>query len=368
MKRGILLFLPICLFAGIDDRLDELEKQMSEIAALTPEGTYGTEMRSANPEVQGLGWFVSGEILYWHAKIGGSDYAISAGGPKSPVLTPIEGTTKENDFGWDLGGRLGIGVFLPHDDWDLLVNFTYYRNHDTSSSHKLDPSYLLSTVGVFGGAFDRAKSTYELSYLNLDLELGRNYFMSQNLSLRPYIGVKASRLHMEQKVKYHFSPLELVGELVGEFYRVHNRSDFDGIGPRVGIKGNWFLGYGFRFFNECSFSLLYSFFEVREKEKASPNASVSNINVHLKADKHSFTPFAQIYSGLGWGGYIYEEKAYLTFKFGYEVLYFWRSNQMLSSDDFTFSGATPFSTRLEYKRYSEDLSFYGITGQVRLDF
>jgi hypothetical protein len=169
-------------------------------------------------------------------------------------------------------------------------------------------------------------------------------------------------------VKYQFSPLERGGELVGEFYRIHSRCDFDGVGPRMGIQGTWFLGYGFRFLNEVSAALLYSHYDIREKEKASPGASTNNVNVRIKANKHNFTPVMQLFGGLAWGRYIYEEKAYLTLKFGYEVLYFWRSNQNLTSDNFSFTPNPPFFIRLEYKRLAEDVTFYGINIQAQLNF
>lgn len=48
------------------------------------------------------------------------------------------------------------------------------------------------------------------------------------------------------------------------------------------------------------------------------------------------------------------------------MLYFWRENQCLEADDWNFSPL--LNVRLNYKRFAEDLSFYGITFRMRLDF
>ncbi|MCB1073887.1 MAG: MOMP family protein, partial [Chlamydiia bacterium] len=63
------------------------------------------------------------------------------------------------------------------------------------------------------------------------------------------------------------------------------------------------------------------------------------------------------------------EKQHLGFKLGYEVQYYWRVNQITKGDEFTFNvGQNQIQTRLAFEKASEDLMFYGITGEVRLDF
>ena len=66
---------------------------------------------------------------------------------------PISGTIKSNSFGWEWGGRFGVGVIIPHDHWDFYLNFTYYRNHDSDGTQKSPPSFLVSQVGLFRWSF-----------------------------------------------------------------------------------------------------------------------------------------------------------------------------------------------------------------------
>ena len=366
---GLLTLCILPLFAGLGDRVEELEKQMSEVGSINAMGEFGTEMRAAQPEVDGVRWYITGELLYWQAKIGGSEYTLSVGESNEVLSPPIKGTIKSNTFGWDIGGRLGVGLNLPHDSWDLFLNFTYYENHNTTSSTKPFPSLLLSQVGFFGGTFDKAKSTYDLTYLNLDLEFGRKFFISENLSVKTHVGVKGTRMLQENKVKLNFGPTQAGGTLLGEFYRVYNRCDFNGIGPRIGFEGNWHIGYGYRLINESSFSLLYSYFDVTDKERNSPGSTNTNANISLKGKFRRFIPYAQIFLGLGWGDYVHNDKYYFTLKAGYEVLYFWRENQCVEANDWNFVNNGGSNTnRFSYKQFAEDLSFYGITVKARLDF
>lgn len=63
--------------------------------------------------------------------------------------------------------------------------------------------------------------------------------------------------------------------------------------------------------------------------------------------------------GLRYDTYLHNDKHHIGIGLGFEGQYWWRQNQMLKIDDFD---------ELKYERYSEDLAFYGITGDIRFDF
>ncbi|WP_420421641.1 Lpg1974 family pore-forming outer membrane protein [Simkania sp.] len=298
--------------------------------------------------------------------MGGTEYAATKNFPVNQL--PQKGRVKDHDLSWDWGFRAGVGGKVPHDNWDLYFNFTYFHNNDTTGTRKIPPATVFALAGFFGGNFQHAKSNFHLLYLNLDLELGRNYFISRRLSLHPHMGVKAMRMHLREKVKFLFSPFQQQGQLVGEFYKTASRSDSDGIGPRVGVQGSWFLADGFRLFSELSGALLYEYDEVTQREKSSPNASDDITNIRLIGNKHHFTSFFQMYSSLSYGRYFHHDRVYLLVKLGYEVQYYFRQNQMLNPNNFLFGANNPRPLRLDYDRKGEDVSFYGITFSARLDF
>ena len=173
-----------------------------------------------------------------------------------------------------------------------------YQNHDGDSCFKDLPAFLVSHVGFFWGAFEKAKSNIDLSYMNLDLEMERKFFVSRLLTVRPHVGLKGIRMRQEHKVKFDFSSLALEGNIIGEYYRVYNRCDFDGLGPRLGMQGTLFIGHGFQLEGGFSGSLLYFYFDGIEKEKISPNASSVNMDGYSpKGEDETFCP---VYSNVSW--------------------------------------------------------------------
>ncbi|MCB1115116.1 MAG: hypothetical protein KDK71_01495 [Chlamydiia bacterium] len=351
----------------MSERIEKLEQEMKEIGTENAFGSFGLKMVTAQPTGKEISWYLTSELLYWDARLGGTDYVFSTGEGMQLPNPPIRGKVKSNSFGWEMGGRFGIGKILSHDKWDAFFNFTYYQNHDGDSCFKYPPAYLVSQVGFFGGAFERAKSIIDLSYMNLDFELGRKYFLSRLLAIRPHFGIKGTRIFQEQKVKLEFSTFELEGDMVGEYYRVYNRCDFDGLGPRFGVQGSLHIGHGFQLNGEISGAILYCFFDGVEKEKTSPNASSVNSNIRLKGKIHRLIPFSQAFLGMSWSDYFHKENCYISFKLGYEVLYFWRENQSLSPYNWEFTDSSS-STRLNFDRFAEDISFFGLTFKARLDF
>ncbi|MCB1116051.1 MAG: MOMP family protein, partial [Chlamydiia bacterium] len=90
----------------------------------------------------------------------------------------------------------------------------------------------------------------------------------------------------------------------------------------------------------------------------------------LKGDKHLFCPQVAFFGGLMWGTHLHlkNKDQYLEIGAGYETEYFWRINQTLNySDSYPPMTATG-PVRIDYKRTSEDVSFYGLTFKARLDF
>ena len=75
-----------------------------------------------------------------------------------------------------------------------------------------------------------------------------------------------------------------------------------------------------------------------------------------------------MFLGLGWERYINDEKQHLGLKLGYEVQYYWRVNQIHQPEDFLLDSSQNGSIGFKFQKQAEDLMFYGITGEIRLDF
>jgi hypothetical protein len=71
--------------------------------------------------------------------------------------------------------------------------------------------------------------------------------------------------------------------------------------------------------------------------------------------------------GLQYDTYFWEDTKHLRLRFSYESQYWWRVNQALETTAMNNFGGDLFGYE-KYKPISEDLSFYGYTFEIRIDF
>lgn len=352
----------VSLFAGpdMDTRLQHLENQMKQVRTETATGTFGAKTATARPEVDGSGAFITIDALLWHGKVGGSEYAYTDDSPNGAF--PLQGKTKETDFDWTWGFRVGLGYNFEHDGWDAYLNYTYWYAADGSKINSGangsviplvgNPALVAHELGAELTFCDQATSNFKFHYDNLDLELGRNYFVSRSLAFRPFFSIRNSWINLTQVVQFSGG-----AQLDGNMLKVRNDNDFWGIGPRAGVNSNWCLSNGFSVFGNVSGSLLWGYYEVTHEENVSTNLQGNGIRI--KGNMHRFSPNAQLVLGLAYNKYIYNDKQHIGISLGWENVYYWRVNQSLVLTDFASN---------KYDRVSEDVSMHGVTLEVRWDF
>jgi len=356
----------------IEERLSELEQQMEEVGTTNPEGTFGAGFTNAGTEGQN-GWYLMVEPLYWHAKVGATEYAYTDRDRQSDLgsilLPPLNGRVKDQGFGWEWGLRLGLGRYFSHDDWDVKLTYTWYQADDSTSVFKREPSSVISLRIADIAPFSHAKSHYDLNYNNVNVELGREYFMSSKVSVRPQIGVKSSWIYEKQQVHYTLPQIpDFDGS--GHIVKVKDKDILWGIGPRMGVMVNGYIGDGFSLYASLDGALLYSYSRASYVMHADANATTigDDFRIHLRSKSHLFMPNVQAMLGIIWETYINEKRQHITLGAGYEAEYFWRANQALMVDDtFAPNFVTP-AKRFAVERASEDVMFYGLTLKARLDF
>lgn len=367
-----LITLSCSLFADSESRLQTLEKEMQEISARNPQETLGASFVTARPDVIDSNWYIAFDITYWHTKMGGTEYAYSVDRFDPANSLPVNGDVKHQDFSWEVGVKAGLGYKTPHDNWDIFARYTWFNTDTSNSSFKHAPSALISLTWwqSFELVASHVKSHFELNYDNVELELARSYFISRQISFRPHFGLKSAWMTFHRTVTSTASGLSPAhGTQVGLDYKSKDHENFWGVGPRAGVDSKWYLGYGFNIFGDVAASILYGYFDTVHKDIYPPSFLEPFIE-DGKADKikhkfHRFIPFLQMALGLEWNTDLNDHKQHLGLKLGYEVQYYWRINQFYTVEDRVFSGA---SNALQFEKESEDVMFYGITGEIRLDF
>ncbi len=331
----------------LNSRVAILEAQMNEISVRTVHENRGAKTASASPQISGEEWFFTGDLLWWQANEGGMDYAqIFNSFPATASFAPVE--NRVLTFKWDYGFRAGIGKTFQHDKWDLYTNFTWFQTENSQATSLHEGVFITPLRSVPLVLASQVKIHWEIDFYTLDLNLGRNYFVSPKLAFHPYLGLKGAVIDQHVNTHSHF--------ISGPLLKAKDKNDFWGIGPSMGLEGKWFLDYGFHLFSSLGGAILWGDFTVRHKE-IFPSFDV--VRNKLDLGLHQIVPMTQFQLGLGYETNLYHNRYHLGIGARYEIQYWWNQNQMPYFSFFSLE---------RFQRYAEDLSLQGITADVRFDF
>src|SRR5579872_3611586 len=231
--------------------------------------------RNVTPSARGCpgncGLYLTAEFLYWQGTE--TDLWIAFQDTLFTSTANRAGRYQRFGFDWEPGFRVGLGWNVPYDGWDLCAKYTWYLNN--SSSTFTSPISLpvgINTVFGFTNSvitgtgpvlYSRVKGNWRMNYDIFDLELGRAFFVSRGLSLRPYAGARGGWINRQTDVNYSDGLVVLSGggftpntPAIGTTYS--GKVNFWGIGPRIGFEGDWGFFSHFFLFNDISASILYA--------------------------------------------------------------------------------------------------------------
>ncbi|MCB1110556.1 MAG: hypothetical protein KDK64_06200 [Chlamydiia bacterium] len=329
---------------------------------------------------------VDAEFLYWFSNISNLSYAVEGeasliGESGNPVLAgrttfvPIK--NRQLDRSWDPGSRIGLGLVMDHDGWDVYSDWTYFYNSETASRSVppfSNPNFAFGgnnqTPGVKalrspwfltpnGDFFNHIQSKWAVLFNQIDLELGRNYLISKYLSLRPYAGVRGYWTRMHFSVKGSRPFLGDTSELRSSSrYRQKNW----GVGFLAGLDTNWFFTVQWSLFADASAALTYGKWWVKrassERERDTTGV-IRNLRVNTRDINYGIQPFVDLVAGLRW------QNAYTNFRLlfdaGWEFHYLVDINQMFRGTGETIANSDLLST-------NGNLTLSGIRIRGRVEF
>jgi len=299
----------------------------------------------------GVNVIANAEFLYLYAKMSKFFYGVNIAAevrrvfPASQITAWLPKKTKTFDTHWDPGMRLGLGVEFAHDGWDLYSTWTYFYNSATASDSvptlefpftfagSLTPGTkaLLSkwTFNSVDGERQLTKIKTKWSYQQnvFDLELGRQFWISHFLSLRPFFGLRGYNNHVRFDLKgisemIENSPVDIV------FVDIHPTQKFTqwGVGPLMGLNTAWYMAKEWSLVADISGALTYGNYETRRKNRIFE----SDFDASPTIDLYSWTntqsdsvmqAIFDLYLGLRWERLFYGEKHKLSIDAGWEMHY-----------------------------------------------
>jgi len=321
--------------------------------------------------------FFDGEILYWKPDQEGMTYCLVTDELTDVILGP-NSSERDQHTNWHPGFRVGTGFRFAQQHGDVSVYWTHFQH--TMTGFTVTDDLILGTklflgdfapIGLFahlgGGGVLRlgasgasggvASSQWKLRLNLIECDFGFQICFDNRFSLHPYLGVKGGWINQQQLVRYDhfFDPNNNL------FFNttILSKNNFSGVGPELGIDGNFSIGYGFGLMGLFSGAFLYG-------------SADSPVDYHIENDpivfpfpdfsvdyqQQQFVPAIQAQIGLNWGKECFE---YFLFylNIAYEVQYFWNTwrNQ----------GAAIQSIAVPDSGYG-NLMLHGVTGEVQFAF
>lgn len=334
--------------SDLETRVQELEKKMDTISTVTPEGLLGLRPAPARAEPNGNGWFLSVDALYWQTKVDGIQYA-TTNDQVSEEFVHRNGTVREPTFDWAFGVKAGIGYNFFYDGWEMNAEYTYFQNKGSDRYHVAPPSgiYPIDESLLALSASDphalldheiaefatSSVSDVEVTLNNLVYVIGKDFYVSKKLSVRPNVGLQAAWISRSQDSRYfaggtyftHTYPSGHtvdVGGLGSDTLYVSKENKTTGLGPTVGIDTLWYLGNRFSFYTNMRGSLLFGYIRYTDHDtfSGSQNAYLTRTSIHR------IIPTGDIALGLCYDKYIMDETQHIHFALGYEIQQFWSDN------------------------------------------
>ena len=323
------------------------------------------------------------EFLCWFSNISNLSYAMEGeavsvtGVPNDMRSTFVPMKKLQFDRSWDPGSRIGLGLVMDHDGWDVYADWTYFYNSETAScsvppfsNPNFSPGGTNQTIGVKGlrspwfltpnsDFFNRIQSKWAVLFNQIDLELGRNYLISKYLSLRPYTGVRGYWTRMHFSVHGSRPFLGDTSELRSSSrYRQKNW----GVGFLAGLDTNWFFTVQWSLFADISAALTYGKWWVKRASREveiDTTGIIRNLRVNTRDINYGIQPFVDLVAGLRW------QNAYTNFRLlfdaGWEFHYLVDINQM-------FRGTGNSITNSDLLSTNGDLALSGVRIRGRVEF
>jgi hypothetical protein len=193
----------------------------------------------------------------------------------------IDAKYKNPDFSWDFGFKLGIGYNTTHDGWDIGAVWTHFRNSshtklaaDLNDNNTLLPLWSAFAPSTGGGGVLWATSIDSNWKLNLDfvdIDLGRQFWTSKYLTMRPHIGLRLAWIKQEYEItasggSWASSGTPFLTQAFNDIVDIDQK--FHGVGLRGGVDTVWTFGRGWGLYGDFSVGIVYGRFNVDHDEEA----------------------------------------------------------------------------------------------------
>lgn len=339
---------PLCADAQgtqMGNKPTDQQMYMQEMNKITPSAEPSVT-RYADP-------FITADFIWWKVQEDGLEYAFN--GVTTANGNPDSGKMHHPHFEYEPGFKVGAGLKFRHDGWDLFAQYTWlqFEKGDSKSSVHADSdddSFVQNNIAFpfngfnpISGFWREAEADWSLHFNVLDLELGRNFWISKWLTLRPFVGMKFSWLDQDFDVEYE-------NGITATFDRVKMDMDLDqtAVGLRSGINTAFYMWKKWSIYGDFAINGLWNDFDASRKDSfVFPGSAIEVTNNKIKRDSHAVTAVIEWALGLRFETAFHNDDFMFMLQAGWEEQIWFNQNQFIispvmaqTSTDLNFEGLT----------------------------
>lgn len=282
---------------------------------------------------------VFASLLYWTAREVGADcwaeLITSNGSISSNELLPVH-------FGWDPGFKVGLGYGMEYDQWDTKASFTWFHTQGkdgiSSAPGAVHSTFMANfwldnaaATGLSGPSYQQASIDWTIQFNIFDWELGRNFWVSKSLALRPFLAAKGGWIHQLiestwQNPEFGDLPDPVPFNVATETVK----NNFWGLGPAAGLDMKWNLlntsGHSLYLLGDFSGALMWGHWSFDDFLQ---NDAQQQVNVNLKSIS-SGAAMVKSFMGFGWSTGFRQNRYQCSAKLGYEIQFWLNQLQFYS--------------------------------------
>jgi hypothetical protein len=317
---------------------------------------------NASAAYRSSGWdvFITADYLLWRwsqtlASVELIDSSDSFTGEL--VLTKTVETEALNPA-YKSGFQVGLGFNMPNmDDWSVYTEYTWYKNHQSSSLNTGTDQAFERSFGSPYAAFYQIGSfeaEAKLLFNSVAAVLQRTFYVGKSFLLSVGSGLRSDWI--TQKLACNFD-VDLEGynlPVASVIATGKKQTSTWGIGPKFEIGSSFLLGYGLKFLSDLSASFLYTQYTLSGSTVGT--GTVASVTRPLNSaylgmhPSHVFVPITEASLGLGWGTYLCNNAYHIDLSAAYDINIFW---------NYAILGTQP-----EY----QNMTLHGLNLQARFDF
>jgi len=346
---------------NLENRVCALETSKNCCCVINPPA------RPFNSDCWGL--FITVDPLVWQGHENGLGLAIkTTDGTELISSTGVGGQARVQNlnFNWDWGFRLGLGLNTTHDAWDILLQWTRWYSSASKSVSASDNSALYPIrnhpLSAENGLAQSASGDLDLSLNMLDLENGREFYVSRCLTIRPHAGLRTAWFKQELDIKYDNvspSPSATNGSILPR-QEIDAGVRYWGLGIRGGVDLQWNLFPMWSIFSNYAGSVMYNYYSRSHKENAVDAEGNKSVILNVGDFYHIGSMIQDAQIGIRFDWISCDECYHVGLDLGWEHHFFPGQNQFFN---FTDNGAQG-----NFTGNDGDFATQGYFLKVRFDF